>query len=242
MESLEYIDNYFKGELDSEETVRFEEKIINDSAFAEEVAHYLSFLQVAKEQADEDKKKRFRELYQQDKNVNTRGVLRRIWPTVAVAALVAGVIFGWYLFMQPVSAKQLADRYMQEHFQTMIVKMDAKTDSMQSARNLYNEGKLLQALKHFEMLIQADTSNFEAKENAGIVSLRLQHYDKAMNYFKQLESYTDLNVNPAIFYQALTLMKRNHKGDAEAAKQLLQQVVDKDLVGKEDAQEWLKNW
>jgi len=168
MESLEYIDNYFKGELDSEETVRFEEKIINDSAFAEEVAHYLSFLQVAKEQADEDKKKRFRELYQQDKNVNTRGVLRRIWPTVAVAALVAGVIFGWYLFMQPVSAKQLADRYMQEHFQTMIVKMDAKTDSMQSARNLYNEGKLLQALKHFEMLIQADTSNFEAKENAGL--------------------------------------------------------------------------
>ena len=75
----------------------------------------------------------------------------------------------------------------------------------------------------------------------GIVYLRLANYDKAFLYFQQLENYP-LYSNPAIFYQALTLMKRNGPGDKQNAKQLLQQVVKDNLEGKAVAQQWLKNW
>jgi len=34
-------------------------------------------------------------------------------------------------------------------------------------------------------------------------------------------------------------MKRNRPGDTETAKQLLLQVVENDLEGKEDAENWL---
>ena len=35
-------------------------------------------------------------------------------------------------------------------------------------------------------------------------------------------------------------MNRNQPGDTETAKQLLQQVIQKDQEGKETAQEWLR--
>jgi hypothetical protein len=37
-------------------------------------------------------------------------------------------------------------------------------------------------------------------------------------------------------------MKRNRPGDKQAAKVLLEQVVQNDLEGKETAQKWLKRW
>ena len=141
--------------------------------------------------------------------------------------------------MQPVSTKQLADRYIAEQLQSLSIQM-GKQDSMQVAINLYNEGKLTDALRSFESIIQSDTSNIEAKEHAGVIMLRLQYYDKALDYFRQVETHSDLLINPALFYQALTLMKRNRPGDAEKAKQLLQLVVQNDLYGKEYAEKWLK--
>jgi tetratricopeptide (TPR) repeat protein len=87
-----------------------------------------------------------------------------------------------------------------------------------------------------------DTSLFEVKKYAGIVSLRLGQYDKAINYFSQLANYTQLYANPGKFYHALTLMKRNRPGDKQTAKILLEQVVQNDLEEKETAQQWLKKW
>ncbi|MBS1600966.1 MAG: hypothetical protein JST75_22325 [Bacteroidetes bacterium] len=239
MDSLDYIDSYFKGELDQSEMTVFEGKIINDPAFAEAVASYLSIQQVAKEQAEEDKKKKFRELYAQRKTVNTKNTVRKLWPSLVVAALVAGIIFGLYVFVQPVSAKQLADRYIREQLQSLPVTMGAR-DSMQTAINLYNQEKLTEALKSFQRIIESDPGNFQAIQNAGLTSLRLQHYDRALEYFKQMETHKELYTNPSLIYQALTLMKRNDKGDAEKAKQLLQQITKENLEGKEVAGKWLE--
>jgi tetratricopeptide (TPR) repeat protein len=83
--------------------------------------------------------------------------------------------------------------------------------------------------------------NDVALKNLGLTYLRLGNYDKALTYFRQLEKYA-LYSNPAIFYQALTLMKRNQPGDKEKAKELLQRVRDNDLEGKEFAEKWLDKW
>ena len=121
--------------------------------------------------------------------------------------------------------------------------MGTETDSIQDGLRLYNENKLDSSLKLFESIIQRDTTDISAKRYAGIVYLRLGNYDKALEYFQELEKYTSLYTNPATFYHALTLMKRNQPGDKQQARQLLQQVVELHLENEEIAQQWLlKKW
>ena len=245
MGNLELIEAYFNEELSAEQKSEFELRITADPAFADETAFYLSSKQAAASELEENRN-RFKGIYQQYKQGNVQQVgkvtpIRKLWPWVAAAAVLAGIILGWYTFFQPVSPNELADRYIKENFQNLAVKMGGREDSVQTALRLYNEGKNGEALKYFETMIDRDTSFAEAKKYAGIVCLRLGQYDNAVRYFTRLENDT-LFANPGKFYHALTLMKRNQAGDIDTAKQLLQQVVDLDLDEKEKAVEWLKKW
>jgi len=244
--NLELIEAYFNEELPAEKKSEFEQRITEDPAFAEEAAFYLSSRQAAASELEENRSK-FKAIYQQYKHENVAEVrkvtpLRKLWPWVAAAAVLAGVIFGWSTFFQPVSPVQLADKYIKENFQNLSVKMGGREDSVQTALRLYNDGKSEEALKYFETMAVRDTSFADAKKYAGIVCLRLGQYDNAISYFSQLERQTNLYANPGKFYHALTLLKRKQAGDIESAKQLFSQVVDNNLEGKGDAQEFLEKW
>ncbi len=242
MDNLEYIDSYFKNELAPEGARQFGNKIESDPAFAEEVAFYLAALESSGEDAEAGKRQRFRELYRQKTASRNRGTVRKLVYYLAAAAVLTGVVLGLYQFENPGSGQQLADRYIRDHFTTLSVKMGGQKNNMQTGLQLYNEGKLAEAQAQFERMIQSDTSDFTAKKNAGIVSLRLREYDKALGYFEQLETYSALYSNPALFYEALTLMERNQAGDNEKAKLILQKVVRDGLEGSDSAQAWLKKW
>ena len=248
MEGLEYIDNYFKGELTPEQTRQFDKKIVEDPAFAEEVAFYLSSIKLISEQQNEERKARFREIYKNskpdsaDNNITVRTPVKQLWKYIAAAAVVVGVIMTTYLFNSAPGGSELANQYIKANFQNLGVNMGSSQDGLEMGKRLNNDGKLKEALTVFENIIPADSSNFEAKKYAGIVSLRLKEYDKALQYFSELELRQDLLSNPGKFYKALTLMKRGLAGDKEQAKQLLQQVVDNGLEGKETAELWLGKW
>jgi tetratricopeptide (TPR) repeat protein len=235
---IEHIEGYFRREMSAGEITKFEQLILEDPAFAEEVAFYLGARQAAKELGSADKKERFREIYRQGAPSRS---LRRIegsgW--YIAAAVFAALIFGWYLYLRPVAPEKLANRYMEQHWQTLGVSMSSREDSIQTGLLLYNEGKWQEALRQFESIIRSGNPGFEVKKYAGIVALRLKDYDKALIYFSQLTDYK-LYANPGLFYQAITLMERNRSGDPVYAKQLLQQVVKNDLEGKETALEWLR--
>ncbi len=238
---FEYIDAFFTGALNAEEAGQFEKRIASDPAFAEEVAFYISALQAIREEQAAERENRFREIYRQTAGAEKTPV-RRLWTYIGAAALVAGIVFSLYIFMRPAPVKQLADRYIGQQLQTLGVTMASREDSMQKGLVLYNQGKFPEALQQFEQIIQSDSANFTARKYAGLACLRLRHYDKALQYFRQLENYPGLYANPALFYQALTLMERNQAGDDARAKALLKQVVDQDLEGKQTAQDWLKKW
>lgn len=245
MDNLEYIETYFNGELSEENKKEFERKIIVETDFAEQVSFYLTSKQVAGGELKVERE-RFREVYEKFKldtrnNKDQLSIVRKLWPWAAAVAVLAGIIFGFNIWLKPISQVKLADKFIKENFQTLPVKMNAREDSLQMAIQLYNKSKLSEALMRFESLAQTDTSFGEAKKYAGIVSLRLEQYDKAIDFFSQVEK-AHLYANPGKFYQALTLLKRNLPGDREKAKQLLQQVVENDLEGKEQATQWLKNW
>jgi len=251
LDNLEYIDGYFNGEQSAEETKKFENRVTGDPGFAEEVAFYLSARQLATEQQTQisgRNEERFKELYAKYKLDNDTpprekyGRVRRLWIAAAAAAIVTAIVFGLLTWSGSASTRQLADKYIKEHFEKMSVSMGSTEDSLQQGKHLYNDGKLNEALQQFENIIQKDSSSFEAKKFAGIVSLQLKEYDKAIAYFSQLENYPGLYANPGKFYHALTLIKRNQPGDKEEAKRLLEIVVRNDLEGKATAEDWLKKW
>jgi len=245
MQDLQYIDDYFKGALPKEETGRFEQRILAEPSFAEAVSFYCMATQAAKEQLQPGKKQHFRALYQQysPPAATTPSLVRRLWPYMAAAAVMAALLLGWYIWMRPISTQQMADTYITKELSSFGVSMGSRQDSLQTAIQLYNEGKDNEALLQFENMLAANASDVTALRYAGIVSLRLGLYDKALLHFRQLEQYPGLYSNPGKFYYALTLMKRNGPGDKDQAKQLLQQIAQSnDLDGKQQAQQWLSQW
>jgi tetratricopeptide (TPR) repeat protein len=240
MDSLEYIDAYLKGESSPEQARQFEKQLEDDPAFAEEVAFYLSAYMIAKDQRSEERRDEFRAMYRRSvPGAKVRqSMVRRIWPALAAAVLLAAIALGWFFFMRPPASTRLADQYISQNLGQLSVKMGGP-DSLQTALALYNRGKFPEALALFEKRLHADPSNSQASLDAGIVSLRMEYYDKALDHFKQAEARTDPRFSPALFYQALVLMKRSLPGDAAHAKQILQEILQKDLDKKEDAQELL---
>lgn len=240
MDNTEYIENFFKGNIDSNQKDQFEKKIMEDESFAEEVAFYISANNVLRERLHEEKKKRFRELYEQGKVISMTPRVRSFWKYMAAASIVIAIILiTWFVSGNRNTPQQLADKYVQQNFTTLEVAMSVTQDSLQKGLSLFNNNKLPEALAMFETLAHNDPENDEAKKYAGIVSLRLKNYDKALGYFSMLEK-EDLQSNPGKFYKAVALLYRNKRGDKEAAKLLLQQVIDKKLEGKNEAREWLK--
>ncbi len=244
---LEYIDAYFQRTLEAEEIKRFEKKITEDKEFADEVAFYLSAKQSLKAEADREKKEWFREIMAQERpviDINQHRSAKRIWlyRVSAAAAVLICVFFAWYFFFSnnSVSPQQMADKYINEKFKTLSVTMGEK-DSLQEGLRLYNTEQYDSALKQFESMAQRDTGNYKIKNYLGIIYLRLGDYDKALQYFKQFENET-LYSNPSKFQQAITLLKRNLPGDRQRAKELLEQVKDNDLEGKETALKLLDKW
>lgn len=246
-ENLEYIDAYFQRTLDAEEVKRFEQRIAEDPQFADDVAFYLAAKQSIKADAEREKKETFRQLLAGQSltiDIDSNKNVRRLWMyrIATAAAVIACLLFAWYLFLaNSASPRQLADDYISHELKIQAVKMSAETDSIQRGLQLYNDGRYDSALVIFEALSQRDSSSYLAKEYAGIAYLQLGNYEKALQYFRQFENDV-LYSNPSLFYQAVTLLRRDLPGDKEQAKELLQRVVDDKLEGQETARRWLKKW
>jgi len=243
----DFIDGYFNKTLSKDDVTRFEQMLVDDKLFAQEVAFYISTKQILKDQVVIEKKEWFRELLREPISLTTnlhQGRVRKLWVyrSLAAAAVIILLVSSWYLFYpRSLPVQQMADRYIQKDLTTLPVTMGTTMDSIQQGLKLYNDGNLNQSSKVFESILMTDSSNYSAKTYLGIIYLRLADYEKAFTNFQQLANYP-LYSNPATFYQALTLMKRNQSGDKPKARILLQKVVEENLTGKETAMQWLKKW
>src|SRR4051812_34824258 len=245
VDQLEYIDDFFHGKLTEADAKLFQEKIKSDPSFAADVAFYVSARQSAKKLVEEKKRKRYKELYHSNgfSHKAKKAPVRQLWYVAAAAmaaAIVTAIIIGVFYFDSP-STQEMAKNYVNQNYHELPVKMGVE-DEMQKGLSLYNNGDYKGALSQFESVIAKDASSSSAREYAGLAALRVPEYDKALDHFRQLQKNTVLFSNPAVFLQAVTLMERNQPGDKQAAKLLLQQVVAKNLEGKETAHQWLKKF
>ncbi len=242
---MQQIDDFFQGKLSPEDVKVFEERITHDPAFAANVAFYLSAKQSARNLVDEEKKKNYRELYSASNGHQMKEKTGKVRPMYYAArlALVAAIVSAILVTVLNWgdSPQKLANNYINKNYKELSVTMGTETD-LQRAANLYNEGKYREALEAFQNLIRQDSSAFQAVQYAGVSALRIPDYNKALDYFRQLESFKSQFVNPAVLLQAVTLLKRNQQGDKDQAKSLLQRVISENLDGKPTAEKLLKEW
>jgi hypothetical protein len=232
---LEYIDQYFKGHLDQEELALFDKRVVEDPEFASEVSFYITSVNALQQEVNVQRKQRFREIYSARK-VKTINYTRYI----AAAAVIAGVVLGMYLLYPAPSTTDIAQKYINQNLSTLGVMMTSNRDSIQDAINLYNNGNLNEASITLESFIKSHPTDHKAIEYAGIVSLRLENFDQALQHFELLAQNTSLYANPGNFYVSLTLLKRNGPGDVQRATSLLQQIVEEHGAKENAARELLK--
>ena len=160
---------------------------------------------------------------------------------IAVAACVFITVAGIYLLFSQNDVIKLANSYIKDNYSELSPTMNAFQDSLQSGVVAYNQQDYSKALQNFERIIQADPSNNLAIKYSGLTYLQKKDYDKALQRFEQLANMK-LYSNPADFLKALTLLQRNKPGDKEAAKIILQKVVNEKDEGWKEAETWLKNY
>ncbi len=239
MDSLDYIDNYFKGQLNAEEIRQFELRIEQDPVFAQDVAFYVSASGILKEETEKSTRERFRELEQMQPGKMKQSPVRKMVYWMAAAAISIGFIFRMF-FMQPSSFK-MAEKFIASEMtiDTAITMGPTLDDSIQLAKNYFYSQKYPEALKIYDALMISYPEKDEVIVNAGIVALKAGNTEKAIGYFEAYEAKY-LYANKGKFYYAVALMKRDQKGDLERAKQMLKDVVKNKDDNHEIASNWLK--
>ena len=237
MEALEWIDNYFKGQLDQAEKSRFENTVRQDPAFANEVAFYMSSVLAARNASGAERIERFRTLEASRKPAGRVVSLNRYWWASAAAVILVASIL---VFNRPADVSRMATNYLNEKYNTLGVEMGVSADLNRKGIEAYNQQQYAQAKTLFNQVISREPDNSEAIKNSGLASLQLAEYDIALQQFGKLAALKGLYANPGKFLQAATLMKRNQDGDSEKAKTLLKQVVAEDLEGRATAETWLR--
>jgi tetratricopeptide (TPR) repeat protein len=239
-----YVEEYYKGTLQPQQKKQFEENIVSDPVFAEEVAFYLNTIAAAKEVRQEETRERFRKIYKQRVPTKKRAPNRIISISRIIIAVAACLIIvaGIYFFAgRNEDPQQLAGTYIKENL-TQLPQTLGETDSLQQGIALFNKQQYDSAIVLFKGIYINHPDNSEAKMNTGLAYLEKKNYNDALQQFDELANMHGLYADRALFYKAITLMERNDKGDKEEAKQLLDVIKQQKLYGAEQAVEWEKKF
>jgi tetratricopeptide (TPR) repeat protein len=247
MDNLEYIDAYFQNSLSDEEKKEFEKKCVEKKSFAEEVAFYVSARHLLKAELVKTKQQAWEQgevigetIVEEREPIRIeRNRSRFRWLKYVAAACIVLAI-ATYIFERPVNPQQMAETYLEENYSMLPQKMGIE-DKFSAAKEAYGNKDYATALAIFQAVLSEQPDNAEAVKYVGIVSLRMDKYDKALEAFDRL-SRMDLRANSGLFLKAVTLLKRNEPGDKEQAKQILQTVVDQQAGESKVAKEWLEKF
>ena len=242
-ETLAYIEDYFTNALGEAEKKVFENKCETDDAFAQEVALYALTRQALREELLQQKQQKWKALdavthIDKAAPAPVRKINFRQWIAYAAAACILFAVALVYLNGSS-TPQQLANNYIEKNIAHIGIEMSASKDSLETGVKFYNDKKYDAALNMFKALDNDLPVSNDAKKYEGFVYLVQKDYDKALVKFDEI-SKMDLQSNPGAMLKAITLLRRNKEGDKEAAKLLLEKVVNDDKAeGDEDAKKML---
>ena len=243
-ETLEYIEAYFTNALEENEKKSFEKRCETDKAFAQDVADYTLAREALREEIVKQKQTQWKALEAANEKKVTAPVKKiisfRQWaPYAAAACILLAVVFTY--LNGNTSPEQLANNYFTEHYLQLSHTMDGGKEMIEQGIEFYNNKNYDSALALFQKVDNDyPVQKSSTKKYEGYVYIVKKDYDNALQQFDEL-SKMQLHSNPGLFLKALTLMQRNKERDKEEAKILLQQVIDENLEGKEDADGMMKS-
>ena len=239
---LETIENYLTGQLSAEERTQFETTLRTDPAVADALAFYALAKHTAKVDARAQRQAELGALRRQPARLQWAAPMQ--WVAAASVVLLLGL--SWYFLRDTTGstdATQLADAYITKNFDQLPTTMGGgPTDSLKQGVDLYNNNKFAEAEAVFQDVLIGQPDNDRALKFAGIVALRQQKYDQAIDRFHRLSQRTDLFSNPGTFLEAIALLQRGRPMDKSQAKKLLNDVISKNLEGKREAAELVKTY
>jgi tetratricopeptide (TPR) repeat protein len=238
MADLDHIEDYFEGRCTDTEKQTFEERCTVDQDFAENVAFYVQTRQLLREELLNQKRTEWR------RSAKSRPLpwLRTRYIAIAMATAAVLLLFSLYLVIKPSGPAQLANQYIHSHYNRLSQTMSGAGDNLQLGITAYNNGSFPLALQRFTAFAHTHPGNADALLFTGLVYLRQNNYDQALQQFDTLAAKPALYSNPGPFLKAVTLLQRDAAGDRIAARQLLREIVQKQLDGSTEAAAWLKEF
>ena len=248
MDNLELIDAYFQNSLKAEERTEFEKKCVEEKSFAEEVAFYVSARKLLKEELVRTKQQSWEQeapivsaIVEEREPISIERRKPRFGWIKYVAAACLLLAIATYIFERPASPQQLAAKYVVENYAILPNTMGVG-DKVSAAKEAYNDKDYTTSLALFQAIHSEQPENADVLKNVGIVSLRMNNYDKALEAFDKLSRMDHIRFNSGLFLKAVTLLQRDGPGDKEQARQLLQTVVDQQKGESKVAKEWLEKF
>jgi tetratricopeptide (TPR) repeat protein len=189
-------------------------------------------------QLQQQKKEGFAELYQELSAPAKPAkiiTLRRIAYLAAASVL---LIIGLLVFLQRTTPQTIADKYIAGNLSSLSLNMGV-SDSLQTGISAYNSKSYQAAARLFKPLTSKPETAPDALEDLGLTYLAMKQYSDALKNFDEL-SAIPLHINRGQFYKAVTLMARSEGRDTQQAKKILQEIIDKNLYGNQQARNWIK--
>lgn len=248
---IELIERYFDQDLTADEMALFERRLQHDEGFkrlfdqerlligAIKFEGSLSDLEFLRET---EKRGLFPDPYREnDSQGDSQSKVRQLIPYVMSAAACLLIVVAAIFYLKSDSPQQMASEYTAEHLLYISTTMSDASDSLRLGIAAYNSKDYDNAGRIFGSIAQKEGSA-EAIKNLGLTYLASGQYDKALDQFDMLAKRDDVYVNAGPFYKAVTLMMRSAPGDDEGAKEILREVVQKQLPGHKVASGWLDRW
>lgn len=236
----ERIEQYVDAELTDVEKRQFEADLVNDPTLADDLAFYLQSKTAAKEAACETL---LEEKHRQWSTLEAEQA-RRLSPStwMSIAASVLLVIAVLFYFNNPFksSLSNRTEQYVATHLKELPVHLGDEGQHLQGAIQAYNQQQYDPAITLATIYLSQHSKDADALRVIGLAHLQKKEYDQALDYFQQLRTQTQLYSNPGKYYEGLTYLLRNQKGDEVRGRKLLQEVIAQNLEGKPDALKLLK--
>lgn len=250
---IELIERYFDQDLTSEEKVLLERRLQHDPGFkrlfdqerlligAIKFDGALTDLEYLQAIEKEHLLSGLRYSRKANSQPDSQTRVKRLLPYIMSAAACLLIIVVAIFYFKPDSPQRMASKYTEENLMYLSTTMSDGSDSLRLGIAAYNSKDYDKAGRIFESIAKQKGS-LEAIINLGLTYLASGEYDKALHQFDRLANRDDIYVNHGPFYKAVTLMLRSAPGDEEVAKEILQEVIKKQLPGHQVASGWLDRW
>ena len=221
---IELIENYHRHLLHGTDLEHFIRRENADQEFAltvnayreimEGIVYYGKQVEFAatiqgweREVKEESKKKVFEGAPQTEfkKNGSVIPINRSNLFSLASAAAASVLILIVFLtYFEADKPEQLADTYISENLTTLSTTMGRATDNLAAGIEPFNKEDFGGAESYFRSLSDNTDLAPETTKYLGITYLRTEQFDKAIEQFNKLISYSDLYANPGKIYLAIT--------------------------------------